>query len=114
MTKNVANKGSPDIGAPDRNLEYASTILCMCPPPYICTLSSQHSNAFAVCISCLLVASVYVIYWKGPVMRKKSPFAQQLSDARKESTSRRASMTYSRSAPQSRRASDRVDSGVGQ
>lgn len=83
-----------NIGAPDRNLEYASTIL--------------------FCISCLLVASVYVIYWKGPVMRKKSPFAQQLSDARKESTSRRASMTYSRSAPQSRRASDRVDSGVGQ
>lgn len=26
--------------------------------------------------------AVYVIYWKGPVLRKRSPFAQQLSDAR--------------------------------
>jgi hypothetical protein len=28
------------------------------------------------------VAAVYVIYWKGPTLRKRSPFAQQLSDAR--------------------------------
>lgn len=26
--------------------------------------------------------AVYVIYWKGPVLRKRSPFAQQLEDAR--------------------------------
>lgn len=74
-----------NIGAPTRNLEYASTIL--------------------FCISCLLVLSVYIIYWKGPVMRKKSPFAQQLSDARKESASRRASLSYTGSRPVSRRPS---------
>lgn len=32
----------------------------------------------------MLVIAVYVIYWKGPTLRKRSPFAQQLSDARVE------------------------------
>ncbi|KAJ6150589.1 Major facilitator superfamily domain general substrate transporter [Penicillium samsonianum] len=44
------------------HLEYASTIL--------------------FCISIPLVIAVYVIYWKGPALRKRSPFAQQLEDAR--------------------------------
>ncbi|KAJ5962961.1 hypothetical protein N7501_007902 [Penicillium viridicatum] len=44
------------------HLEYASTIL--------------------FCISLPLVVAVYVIYWKGPTLRKRSPFAQQLEDAR--------------------------------
>ena len=30
----------------------------------------------------MLVAAVYVIYWKGPALRKRSPFAQQLNEAR--------------------------------
>ncbi|KAG6003927.1 hypothetical protein E4U21_001606 [Claviceps maximensis] len=47
-----------------RNLEYASTIL--------------------FCISFVLVIAVYVIYWKGPQLRKRSPFAQKLADARQE------------------------------
>ena len=47
-----------------RNLEYASTIL--------------------FCIATLLIIAVYVIYWKGPTLRKRSPFAQQLQDARME------------------------------
>ncbi|KAE8165992.1 major facilitator superfamily domain-containing protein [Aspergillus tamarii] len=46
------------------HLEYASTIL--------------------FCISFVLVIAVYVIYWYGPTLRKRSPFAQQLSDARVE------------------------------
>lgn len=53
-----------NIGAPDRNLEYASTIL--------------------FCISFILVAAVYVIYWKGPTLRRRSPFAQQLAEQRVE------------------------------
>ncbi|RYP13428.1 hypothetical protein DL765_006890 [Monosporascus sp. GIB2] len=48
-----------NIGAEKgRNLEYASTIL--------------------FCISFILVIAVYVIYWKGPALRKRSPFAQSL------------------------------------
>ena len=53
------------------NLEYACTILA--------------------CISTVLVCAVYVIYWKGPVLRKRSPFAQQLANARSEEGGRRVS-----------------------
>ncbi|ODM15976.1 hypothetical protein SI65_08410 [Aspergillus cristatus] len=70
-----------------RHLEYASTIL--------------------FCISVPLVVSVYVIYWYGPTLRKRSPFAQQLSDARIEgNASRRASATaFAGSRAQSRKNS---------
>ncbi|KAJ5441789.1 Major facilitator superfamily domain general substrate transporter [Penicillium cf. griseofulvum] len=53
--------GGNDIGG-KYHLEYASTIL--------------------FCISIPLVIAVYIIYWKGPALRKRSPFAQQLEDAR--------------------------------
>ncbi|KAH8674329.1 putative MFS multidrug transporter [Xylariales sp. PMI_506] len=49
-----------NIGASQgKNLQYASTIL--------------------FCISLVLVLFVYIIYWKGPVLRKRSPFAQTLA-----------------------------------
>lgn len=41
----------------------------------------------AACISLVLVLAVYVIYWYGPTLRKRSPFAQQLSDARAQANS---------------------------
>lgn len=56
---------------PPRNLEYACTILA--------------------CIATVLVSAVYVIYWYGPTLRKRSPFAQQLATARQESVTRRVS-----------------------
>lgn len=57
-----------NIGPPGRHLQYASTVL--------------------FCISVLLVGAVYVIYWKGPLLRKRSPFAQHLAAARNEQQSR--------------------------
>ena len=57
--------------ASGNNLEYACTILA--------------------CIATVLVAAVYVIYWKGPVLRKRSPFAQQLAAARDDAGGRRVS-----------------------
>jgi hypothetical protein len=47
----------------------------------------QIANASTIlfCISFVLVIAVYVIYFYGPQLRKRSPFAQQLSDARHES-----------------------------
>ncbi|PTB38786.1 hypothetical protein M441DRAFT_144956 [Trichoderma asperellum CBS 433.97] len=66
-----------NIGASSgKNLEYASTIL--------------------FCIAFVLVLAVYVIYWKGPALRKRSPFAQRLADARAENTNegRRGSVSY--------------------
>ncbi|KAI9717840.1 MAG: hypothetical protein M1828_007079 [Chrysothrix sp. TS-e1954] len=41
------------------------------------------ASTILACIAALLVMAVYVIYWKGPVLRKRSPFAQQLAGARK-------------------------------
>lgn len=66
-----------NIGASKgRNLEYASTIL--------------------FCISFVLVIAVYVIYWKGPALRKRSPFAQTLANAREDQVTdgRRGSVSY--------------------
>jgi hypothetical protein len=59
-----------------KNLEYASTIL--------------------FCISFVLVVAVYVIYWKGPTLRKRSPFAQRLAEARHDDINmgRRGSVSY--------------------
>lgn len=50
----------------------------------------QDASTILFCISFILVIAVYVIYWKGPVLRKRSPFAQQLHAAKTE-TGRRAS-----------------------
>ncbi|WYZ44184.1 hypothetical protein EsH8_VII_000620 [Colletotrichum jinshuiense] len=59
-----------NIGAgTGKNLEYACTIL--------------------FCISFILVIAVYVIYWKGPALRARSPFAQKLADARDDVGGRR-------------------------
>lgn len=61
-----------------KNLEYASTIL--------------------FCISFVLVIAVYVIYWKGPSLRKRSPFAQRLAVARNDNMAegRRGSVSHDR------------------
>jgi hypothetical protein len=52
----------------------------------------QYASTILACIASLLVVAVYVIYWKGPVLRKRSPFAEQLSNARGEGGSRRVSV----------------------
>lgn len=61
----------PHSKSEDPNLEYACTILA--------------------CIATVLVLAVYVIYWKGPVLRKRSPFAQQLAQAKTQDGGRRVS-----------------------
>lgn len=51
----------------------------------------QYANTILFAIAFVLVIAVYVIYWKGPVLRKRSPFAQQLHAERKETGGRRVS-----------------------
>lgn len=51
----------------------------------------QIASTILFCISFVLVIAVYVIYWYGPVLRKRSPFAQQLHAARQEDSGRRMS-----------------------
>ncbi|KAG8527211.1 uncharacterized protein KY384_008641 [Bacidia gigantensis] len=58
------------------------------------TAPNHLSDAFMIlfCISIVLVAAVYVIYWYGPVLRKRSPFAQQLAKASQENNGRSMSV----------------------
>ena len=51
----------------------------------------QDASTILFCIAFVLVIAVYVIYWKGPVLRARSPFAQQLKSAKEESGGRRMS-----------------------
>ncbi|KFA69287.1 hypothetical protein S40285_08667, partial [Stachybotrys chlorohalonatus IBT 40285] len=49
--------------------------------------SLEYANTILFCVAAVLVVAVYIIYWKGAAMRKRSPFAQQLADQRIELTS---------------------------
>ncbi|KAL8822337.1 MAG: hypothetical protein Q9191_006927 [Dirinaria sp. TL-2023a] len=55
----------------------------------------QDASTILFCIAFVLVIAVYVIYWQGPVLRKRSPFAQQLQDARQGGDGRRVSFVPS-------------------
>lgn len=59
-------------------LPYASTIL----GKFQSLFCASYSNIKTACISVILVMAVYVTYFKGPVLRARSPFAQSLSNAR--------------------------------
>jgi MFS family permease len=50
-----------------------------------------YASTILFCIAAILVLAVYVIYWKGPELRKRSAFAQQLKSARSDVGGRRVS-----------------------
>lgn len=54
-------------------------------------LNLEYACIILACISTVLVIAVYVIYFNGPALRKRSPFAQRLADARAEEGGRRLS-----------------------
>jgi len=70
----------------------------------------QYGNTIMFCISAVLVIAVYVIYFKGPVLRKRSPFAQQLAGKRDEHEGRRASYVGTGTATPSRPGASRRSS----
>lgn len=77
--------------------DFLAGVLTIPATPFFTNIGGKNHLADAstilFCISFVLVIAVYVIYWKGPVLRKRSPFAQQLSEAREEekTTGRRLS-----------------------
>lgn len=81
----------------------------------------QDASTILFCIAFVLVIAVYVIYWKGPALRKRSPFAQQLQAAAQENDGRRVSFTPGpgymsegrRQSMATRRASQMGSSGGG-
>ncbi|THV98443.1 MFS transporter [Aureobasidium pullulans] len=78
--------------------DFLAGVLTVPATPFYTNIGGEHHLEYAstilACIAFLLVISVYVIYWKGPVLRKRSPFAQQLSSAREDNGGRRASAIY--------------------
>jgi len=78
--------------------DFLAGVLTVPATPFYTNIGGKHHLEYAstilACIALLLVVSVYVIYWKGPVLRKRSPFAQQLSSAREDNGGRRASAIY--------------------
>ncbi|KAI0411565.1 MFS general substrate transporter [Xylaria grammica] len=65
--------------------------------------AAQHKNfeypsLILFAISVVLVAAVYWVYWKGPVLRKRSPFAQSLAQGTAEVHGRRVSNATRRSS----------------
>ncbi|KAL4784883.1 major facilitator superfamily domain-containing protein [Aspergillus varians] len=51
----------------------------------------QYASTILGCLSCLVVAPLYVFYWKGPQIRASSKFAQELSVEDKGNQGRRVS-----------------------
>ncbi|RKF83239.1 putative efflux pump kojT [Golovinomyces cichoracearum] len=65
--------------------DFLAGVLTIPATPFFANIGSNplaYASTILACISFVLVIAVYIIYWKGPVLRKRSPFAQQLSDAR--------------------------------
>jgi len=65
--------------------DFLAGVLTVPATPFFSNIGSNplaYATTILACISVLLVAAVYVIYWKGETLRRRSPFAQQLSDAR--------------------------------
>lgn len=51
----------------------------------------EYATTVLACLSCLVVAPIYIFYWKGPQVRERSKFAQSLAADRKENMGRRVS-----------------------
>jgi hypothetical protein len=75
--------------------DFLAGVLTLPATPFFTNIGGKHHLEYAstilACIATVLVLAVYVIYWKGPVLRARSPFAQQLQQA-KEGGSRRVSV----------------------
>lgn len=102
--------------------DFLAGVLTIPATPFFQNIGSkplQYATTILACIATVLVMAVYVIYWKGPVLRKRSPFAQQLSNARLEDGGRRVSVMpgaygsrrQSYAVPNSRRGSLARSSG---
>ncbi|KAK5081259.1 hypothetical protein LTR05_008053 [Lithohypha guttulata] len=91
--------------------DFLAGVLTLPATPFFNNIGSNplaYATTILFAISAVLVLAVYVIYWKGPVLRARSPFAQQLSAARQDTDGRR--LSYVPSAP-ARRASRAFSSG---
>ncbi|MCJ1378715.1 hypothetical protein MMC17_001814 [Xylographa soralifera] len=75
--------------------DFLAGVLTVPATPFYTNIGShdhlQYANTILFCIAALLVVAVYVIYWKGPVLRKRSSFAQHLAGQKGDISERNAS-----------------------
>lgn len=78
--------------------DFLAGVLTLPATPFFTNIGRKHhvedASTILACIAVVLIVAVYVIYWKGPVLRKRSPFAQQLKAAREEGGGRRVSVIH--------------------
>ncbi|KAJ5375985.1 hypothetical protein N7509_012871 [Penicillium cosmopolitanum] len=60
----------------------------------------EYASTVLACLSCVVVAPIYVFYWKGPQIRAKSKFASALAEDRKQNEGRRVSKAPSQQLPE--------------
>jgi len=51
----------------------------------------EYPSTILACIAVVVTIPIYVCYWKGPVIRERSKFAQTLAGQRQDNNGRRAS-----------------------
>lgn len=68
--------------------DFLAGILTVPATPFFTNIGGKYhvedACTILACIATLLIVAVYMIYWKGSELRKRSPFAQQLHAARAE------------------------------
>ncbi|CAI7645785.1 unnamed protein product [Penicillium pancosmium] len=71
--------------------DFLAGIATMYSTPMYTNIGQKYHLQWARCIGFLVLIPIYVFYWKGPEIRKKSKFAQQLAADREMHTERRRS-----------------------
>lgn len=83
--------------------DFLAGVLTVPATPFYTNIGShdhlQYANTILFCIAALLVVAVYVIYWKGPVLRARSPFAQHLAGKKNDSDRRKSSAVGAQGRP---------------
>jgi hypothetical protein len=60
----------------------------------------EYASTVLACLSCVVVAPIYVFYWKGPEIRARSKFASALAEDRKQNEGRRVSKAAPEQLPE--------------
>ncbi|KAJ9617007.1 hypothetical protein H2200_000728 [Cladophialophora chaetospira] len=96
--------------------DFLAGVLTLPATPFFTNIGGRRHLNYAVtilaCISALLVVAVYVIYYYGPVLRKRSPFAQHLAIARNDNDGRRLSYLPSTSGTSQTRRLSRANTNA--
>lgn len=69
----------------------------------------EYPSTILACLSVIVIIPIYIFYWKGPQIREKSKFAQELNAGRKQSVARRRSTAFDGKALQNEKNARHVE-----